>query len=93
MIDKPKTHDAYALRRESRHRSRWIEIGHGSSEKARCPNCRHEFAFSGVYHALLDRLPTGGFAGNVTFSPVGVKPHDPVAEPGRPGEDEQADKH
>jgi len=86
MIEKPKTHDAYALRKEGRHRSRWIEIGHGSSEKARCPNCRHEFTFSGVYQAILDRLPTGGFGGQVTFSPVGVKPSDPEPMPERPGE-------
>jgi hypothetical protein len=86
MIEKPKTHDAYALRREGRHRSRWIEIGHGSSEKARCPNCRHEFAYSGVHQALLDRLPTGGFAGHVNFSPTGVKPQDPAPQPDRPNE-------
>jgi hypothetical protein len=86
MIEKPKTHDAYALRKESRHRSRWIDIGHGSSEKAHCPNCSHEFTYSGVHQALLDRLPTGGFAGHVTFSPVGVKPADPIPQPERPGE-------
>jgi hypothetical protein len=89
MNDKlPPTHGAYALRRESRLRSRWIEIGHGVTEKVHCPNCRHEFTFSGRHHALLDRLPTGGFTGQVTFSPVGVKPADPEPQPGRPGEND-----
>ena len=84
MAEKSPTHVAYALRRESRQRSRYIEIGHGSSDKARCPNCRHEFAFSGVHHALLDRLPTGGFTGHVTFSPIGVKPPEDEPQPERP---------
>jgi hypothetical protein len=53
MIEKPKTHDAYALRKEGRLRSRWLEIGHSWSEKAHCPNCRHEFAFTGIHQALL----------------------------------------
>jgi hypothetical protein len=86
MSEKPKTHHAYTLRRESSHLSYWIEIGHSISEKARCPHCRHEFAFSGVHHALLDRLPTGGFTGHVNFSPVGAKPPDPISRPERPGE-------
>jgi hypothetical protein len=86
MVEKPPTHAAFALRRESRLRSRYIEIGHGASDKARCPNCHHQFPFSGSHYALLDRLPTGGFTGQVTFSPNGVKPTDPEPQPERPGE-------
>jgi hypothetical protein len=84
MTDKPPTHMAFALRRETRARSRWIEIGHGATDKVRCPNCDHRFPFSGVHHAVLDRLPTGGFSGHVTFSPVGARPVDPEPKPERP---------
>jgi hypothetical protein len=87
MVEKPPTHVAYALRRESRFRSRYLEIGHAESDKARCPNCNHEFPYSGVHQALLDRLPTGGgFTWHVTFSPIGVRPADPESQPERPGD-------
>jgi hypothetical protein len=79
MPDKqPPTHSAYALRRESRHRSRFIEIGHASIKGT--PN--------GVHHVFLDRLPIGGFTGHITLSPVGVKPPDPEPHPDRPADDE-----
>lgn len=76
MIDKPPTHSAYALWRESRHRSRYIEIGHAHI---------HGDA-KGVLHILLDRLPTRGFTGNVLLAPIGVKPQDPEPQPERPSE-------
>jgi hypothetical protein len=77
MTDKqPPTHGAYALRRESRLRSRWIEIGYA----------RIEGASNGVHHVFLDRLPVGGFTGHVTLSPIGKKPPDPEPQPERPSE-------
>jgi hypothetical protein len=73
MADKhPQTHDAYALRRESRLRSRWIEVGHASVDTSSAT----------VHHVFLDRVPIGGFTGHIYLSPKGVKPPDP--EPHRP---------
>ena len=77
MVEKPPTHGAYALRRESRLRSRYIEIGHARIEK-----------YGEVHHILLDRLPIGGFTGHVFLSPIGVKPPDPEPQPERPVEPE-----
>ena len=78
MPDKqPPTHNAYALRRESRHRSRYIEIGHASIKGT--PD--------GVHHIFLDRLPIGGFTGHITLSPIGVKLPDPEPQPERPADD------
>jgi len=77
MAEKPPTHAAYALRRESRLRSRYIEIGHARIEKA-----------GDVHHLFLDRLPIGGFTGHIFLSPVGVKPPDPETQPERPTENE-----
>jgi len=78
MADKqPPTHGAYALRRESRLRSRWIEIGHA----------RIETVSNGVHHVFLDRLPVGGWTGHLTLSPIGKKPSDPEPEPERPSEE------
>lgn len=77
MIEKTPTHDAYALRKESKHRSRYIEIGHAHIGKS-----------GDVHHIFLDRLPIGGFTGHVFLSPKGVKPADPISQPDRPGEGE-----
>jgi len=77
MVDKPPTHGAYALRRESRNRSRYIEIGHAHIDGDA----------KGVLRILLDRLPTGGFTGHVLLAPIGAKPPDPEPEPERPGEE------
>jgi hypothetical protein len=77
MTEKPPTHTAYALRRESRVRSRWIEIGNAHIENG-----------GSVHQVFLDRLPTGGFTGHVYLSPVGVKPPEPEPQPRQPsGED------
>jgi hypothetical protein len=71
---RPPTHGAYALRRESRLRSRWIEIGHASVAPGGTT----------VHHVFLDRLPIGGFTGHIYLSPTGVKPPDPEPQPERP---------
>jgi len=71
---RPPTHGAFALRRESRHRSRWIEIGHASVDPSA----------GTVHHVFLDRLPLGGFTGHIHLSPIGVKPPEPEAHPQRP---------
>ena len=76
MSDKIPTHGAYALRRESRTRSRWIEIGHARIE-----------AGGNIHHVFLDRLPIGGFAGHVYLSPIGVTPPEIGLEPERPDGD------
>jgi len=78
--NQPPTHSAYALRKESRHRSRYVEIGHASIKSTP----------SGIHHVFLDRLPIGGgFTGHITLSPIGAKPPDPEPQPERPtgGED------
>jgi hypothetical protein len=69
------THAAYALRRETRAKSRYIEIGTARIEKT-----------GDVHHIFLDRLPIGGFTGHVFLSPIGVKPPDPESQPERPRE-------
>jgi hypothetical protein len=76
----PPTHSAYALRKENRHRSRYIEIGHA----------RIETRPDGVHHIFLDRLPLGGFSGHIFLSPIGVKLPDPEHQPERPGDDENS---
>jgi hypothetical protein len=79
MPDKqPPTHYAYALRRESRHRSRYIEIGHA----------RISSTPEAVHHIVLDRLPIGGFTGDIYLSPVGIELPDPESQPERPSDNE-----
>ncbi len=58
------THIVYTLRRESRLRSRWLEVGH-----ARINNDG-----TSVHQVFLDRLPVGGFSGRLFLSPIGTKP-------------------
>jgi len=71
---KPPTHTAYTLKRETRVRSRYIEIGHA-----------HVATEPGnVHHVFIDRLPVGGWTGHVFLSPVNVQPPDPQPEPERP---------
>lgn len=88
MTENAPTHGAFALRRETRSRSRWIEIGHATIENGRCAKCGEEVKDAGVHEVLLDRLPTGGFTGRVTLSPIGVKLPDPESKPARPEEAE-----
>jgi hypothetical protein len=73
MTEEAPTHIAHALRKESRQRSRYIEIGHARIEKD-----------GGIHHVFLDRLPVGGFTGHVFLSPIGVKLIDPEEQPERP---------
>ncbi len=75
MAEKSPTHIAHALRKESRTRGRYIEIGHARIDKN-----------SDVHHIFLDRVPIGGFTGHVFLSPVGVKPPEPQQHPERPDE-------
>jgi hypothetical protein len=75
MAEKSPTHAAYALRKESRQRSRYIEIGHARIENT-----------TNIHHIFLDRLPLGGFSGHIFLSPIGDKPADPEPQPERPGE-------
>jgi hypothetical protein len=75
MTEKAPTHIAHALRKESRQRSRYIEIGHARIEKD-----------GGIHHVFLDRLPIGGFTGHVFLSPIGVALPEPEPQPERPGE-------
>jgi hypothetical protein len=77
MAEKPPTHTAHTLRKESRTRSRYIEIGHARIEKD-----------GDVHHVFLDRLPIGGFTGHVFLSPKGATPPEPEPQPERPGESE-----
>ena len=75
MVEQSPTHIAHALRKESRSRSRYIEIGHARIEKD-----------GDIHHVFLDRLPIGGFTGHVFLSPIGVKLPEP--QPERPGGDD-----
>jgi hypothetical protein len=61
-----RTHTAFALKREGKKSSRWLEIGAARLEK------------DGVAHVFLDRLPVGGFNGYVYLAPAGAQP--PVVE-------------
>jgi hypothetical protein len=71
--DRTPTHTAYALRREGKRLSRWLEIGKAHLE-----------AESRIIHVAIDRTPVGGFNGYVYLSPVGVKPPEPEPRPDRP---------
>jgi len=67
------THTAFALKRESKRMSRWLEIG-----KARLEDDTR------IVHVALDRTPVGGFNGYVCLSPIGLKPPEPEPQPDRP---------
>jgi hypothetical protein len=69
---KAPTHIAYALRRLSKTRSIWLEIGKGRLDT------------NGVFHGFLDRTVIGGFSGYVYFAPIGTEP--PLPEPARPAQ-------
>ena len=66
---KAPTHAAFALRRENRITSRWIEIGHAHIEST-----------DKIHHVFLDRLPIGGFTGHVCIVPLGGEPPEPGPE-------------
>lgn len=75
MTSEIKTHTAYALRREGRTTSRWLEIGHAYLQAD----------VSKPHQVVIDRLPVGGFGGNIYLAPVGELPPEPL--PSRPGDD------
>lgn len=79
MSKPPKTHTAFVLKRETRTRFRWLEVGEAELQ----PD-----GGSGSHHVYLDRLPVGGFTGHIVLHPRGTRPPDPIPEPERPGEDE-----
>src|ERR1017187_5721845 len=68
--EKAPTHVAYAVKRLSKTRFIWLEIGRGRLDS------------NGVFHGFLDRMPIGGFTGYVHFAPIGPEP--PLPEPERP---------
>jgi len=73
MTEQNPTYIAYALKREDKRTSRWLEIGKARLERD-----------TGAIHVALDRTPIGGFNGYVYLSPTGVKPPEPEPEPDRP---------
>ena len=79
MVETNPTHIAYALRREGKRTSRWLEIGKARLERE-----------NGAIQVSLDRTPIGGFNGYVYLSPTGVKPPEPETEPERPFGDENS---
>ena len=76
--DKAPTHTAFALKREGRRHSKWLETGNGRQD------------INGVFHVFLDRLPVGGFNGYVYFAPIGAEP--PLFEPERPAQRSDAEE-
>jgi hypothetical protein len=78
---KPRTHNAFTMKREGRRlrQGRWLQIGSARQDD------------SGIMHLFLDTLPIGGFSGYVYLSPIGAEP--PVLEaPQRPGANEDEDE-
>jgi len=70
---KAPTHIAYGRVQLGRRFGPWLEIGVGRLER------------NGVFHALPNRVPTGGaFSGYTYYAPIGTAPPDP--EPQRPEE-------
>lgn len=70
MSKTPGTHVAYVLRRETRTRSRYIEIGFANIE----PD-----GVAGRHYVRLDRLPVGGFSGHIILHPHGDRPPEVAA--------------
>ena len=73
------THIAYVLKRETRTRSRWLEIGEAQIQID---------GAAGTHHVNLNRLPLGGFGGHIMLFPRGQKPPEPIPETERPAETE-----
>ena len=76
--DGRQKYTAFTQRRKGKKFSHWLEIGIG------------QLGSDGViiFHASLDRLPIGGFDGEVYFVPVGSQP-PPPPEPQRPGQSDE----
>jgi hypothetical protein len=77
----PQILSAYTPRLIRGRFSRWLEIGTG------------KMGSDGVmvFHASLDRLPIGGFSGEVYFVPLGTEP--PILGPPRPSASLEIDEH
>jgi hypothetical protein len=74
---KSPTHVAFALKRISKSRAVWLEIGKGRVDA------------NGGFHGFIDRTPIGGFSGYVYFAPIGSTPPEPEPQrPDQPGEEE-----
>lgn len=80
MSKPPASHTAYVLKRETRARFRYLEIGEAEVQLD---------GKNGSHHVYLFCLPIGGFSGHVLLYPRGARPPDPLPEPDRPGEDER----
>lgn len=80
MSKPPATHTAFVLKRETRTRFRWLEVGEAELQLD---------GRNGSHQVYLYCLPIGGFSGHVTLYPRGTRPPDPIPEPERPGEDER----
>src|SRR5579864_5244746 len=91
---KPRTHTAFAYRREGpRMRfGRWLEVGTGRIEQPHCPNCGASVP-AGIDHVFLDRLPIGAFTGYLILSPIGTQPPVPKPEPQRPGQTDDEEEN
>jgi hypothetical protein len=80
MTDDTKraTYTAFALQHGTR---RWLQVGTARPEAG------------GMFRILLDRLPVGGFAGQILLTPKGETP--PGAEPddAEPDEEDEPLKH
>jgi hypothetical protein len=70
---KEPTHNAFAMKRLTKTRSVWLDIGTGRLDG------------NGAFHGFIDRLPVGGFTGYVYFAPDGEMPPDPEPKPQPPG--------
>lgn len=72
---KPFTHTAFIFKRDGKrpNQGRWLECGVARGEA------------DGVINVYLDRLPVGGFSGQVHLARRGTVPEPPEAEPQRPG--------
>jgi hypothetical protein len=75
----PATHTAFVLKRETRTRFRYLEIGEAEVQVD---------GKGGSHRVYLDRLPVGGFSGYILLHPRGTLPPDPIPEPESSGEDE-----
>jgi hypothetical protein len=90
--DKTRTHNAFALKRETRVSGRWLDIGNARLELdlSRLPEHLVPYvpqllqAVRVRGNVFLDRTPIGGFNGQVFLSPIGEKPTDPMPQPQRP---------
>lgn len=80
MSKRNPTHNVFVLRRETRTRFRWLEIGEAELQLD---------GRNGSHHVYIDRLPVGGFTGHIALHPRGTRPPDPLPEPETSGDEER----